>query len=536
MLEQRQLEQLASEYKMMIARGEMRPEEAAMKLNEAATGKSQPMSEFESTYQTQFAQNQGAGLRPGGEVNINLQREAKKYPNAVTANPGSTQMLPNAGYGTPTPGMGSGRDYPVGMSRSARYTSGGVDGAGGGGLNSVPSKPGAYEPTLQENSIVSLGMSNLNDSRKQQGGGLLNNIGDGLGAVGRGLGAMGKAGGGYMEKLFGDPRRMAMLQGGLSMMDPNTYYDQQGFGSVFTGMNRGLGAAQQGYSSVNKREKAQADLEKTRAEAAYTKGGKAGENSAEYERHVKVVMNPNSSEAARKHSQNRIDSMNFTANPNSRFMSDYVWKELIPEQDNLEGSLVDFKELMDVTVDTELGLEFGPTTDLKAQFYGFLEGTLGQDMSGDEGQLLKNSRIYMSAMGGQVAKAITAFGAGTGLSDADRVFAQKMVGMNPGDFTEESLKKLLAYNEGAMRGKLTRQNQRLEKIYGGKDKVPGGMLREMPEMSTNLKKHFIEQIKAGAKFGGKKITEQPDGWTDAYPGQWESLVKGKGGSGTGRIK
>lgn len=33
-------------------------------------------------------------------------------------------------------------------------------------------------------------------------------------------------------------------------MDPNSYYDKQGFGSVFTGLNKGLGAAQQGHKGV----------------------------------------------------------------------------------------------------------------------------------------------------------------------------------------------------------------------------------------------------------------------------------------------
>jgi hypothetical protein len=65
-----------------------------------------------------------------------------------------------------------------------------------------------------------------------------------------GLRNMGKSLGGYTKSLFNDPSRMALLQGGLSMMDPNSYYDKQGFGSVFTGLNKGLGAAQQGHKGV----------------------------------------------------------------------------------------------------------------------------------------------------------------------------------------------------------------------------------------------------------------------------------------------
>lgn len=54
----------------------------------------------------------------------------------------------------------------------------------------------------------------------------------------------------YTKRLFNDPARMALLQGGLSMIDPNTYYDQQGFGSPWTGLRAGLGAAQQGMQGV----------------------------------------------------------------------------------------------------------------------------------------------------------------------------------------------------------------------------------------------------------------------------------------------
>ena len=92
--------------------------------------------------------------------------------------------------------------------------------------------------------------------------GLLSQMGDGLKSMGQGMS-------GYMGKLFDDPNRMALLQGGLSMMDPNSYYDKQGFGSVFTGLNKGFGAAQGGMQGV-------LDRRKSRAETAQLhQGGKS---------------------------------------------------------------------------------------------------------------------------------------------------------------------------------------------------------------------------------------------------------------------
>lgn len=82
--------------------------------------------------------------------------------------------------------------------------------------------------------------------------GIFDSIGSGLKSAGRGMGQ-------YAEKLFNDPNRMAMLQGGLSMMNPNSYYDQQGFGSVFQGLETGLGQAQKGMKGVLDRRKAISD-------------------------------------------------------------------------------------------------------------------------------------------------------------------------------------------------------------------------------------------------------------------------------------
>lgn len=89
-----------------------------------------------------------------------------------------------------------------------------------------------------------------------------------FGRMGDGLKSMGQGMSGYMGKLFDDPNRMALLQGGLSMMDPNSYYDKQGFGSVFTGLNKGLGAAQGGMQGVLGRRKSRADIAKTKGEAS----------------------------------------------------------------------------------------------------------------------------------------------------------------------------------------------------------------------------------------------------------------------------
>tara|TARA_R110000765_G_scaffold31238_1_gene73130 strand:+ start:5711 stop:7273 length:1563 start_codon:yes stop_codon:yes gene_type:complete len=66
------------------------------------------------------------------------------------------------------------------------------------------------------------------------------------------------------------------------------------------------------------------------------------------------------------------------------------------------------------------------------------------DPGSDEAERLNNTKIYISQKGQDVANAITAFGAGTGLSDKDREFAEGMVGADPSKYTEENIRKLLA--------------------------------------------------------------------------------------------
>ena len=55
---------------------------------------------------------------------------------------------------------------------------------------------------------------------------------------------------GYMDRLLSNPRRMAMLSGGLAMMDPNNSYDEQGFYNPSLSYQKGLSEVQAGNSDA----------------------------------------------------------------------------------------------------------------------------------------------------------------------------------------------------------------------------------------------------------------------------------------------
>jgi hypothetical protein len=330
---------------------------------------------------------------------------------------------------------------------------------------------------------------------------------------------------------------MALLQGGLSMMDPNSYYDKQGFGSVFTGLNKGFGAAQQGMSGVLGRQKSVADRLKTQAEAQYAASGKGNENTAEYERHVKTLMSPTATKAAKAYAQKRVDKLNAPGtNYDTKNKAEYIWKEEIPKNIQKSDSLHAYVDTMNATLDSPVGIAFGKGADTLTSIFNFLETRMGQDL-GEEGEKYANTKSFMSRMGVSVGQVISLFGAGTGLSDADREFAIDIAGANPSDFTEASLRHLLVLNEGQMRGEVMKANKRISEMYGGEGNVPPGMLQELPGMSENLKRHIAKQIKAGTyRVGGKPVTERPEGWVDSFQGEWESLQPKGGGWSVREVK
>jgi hypothetical protein len=87
--------------------------------------------------------------------------------------------------------------------------------------------------------------------------------------------------------MFNDPARMAMLSGGLTALDPSSYYDKEGFQSPWTGLRSGLGGAQAGYKSVIDRRKAEAETALAKAKTTAEGQAKAPDvKSAQFGDHV----------------------------------------------------------------------------------------------------------------------------------------------------------------------------------------------------------------------------------------------------------
>lgn len=88
-----------------------------------------------------------------------------------------------------------------------------------------------------------------------------------------------------------------------------------------------------------------------------------------------------------------------------------------------------------------------------------------------QGDAVANTQAFGSVMAGQVASLIKNFGAGTGLSDADRQFATRMAG---GDVSMDktAIKRIIGINEKASRNVIEAYNKEAETIPGDMSPFP----------------------------------------------------------------
>ncbi len=91
---------------------------------------------------------------------------------------------------------------------------------------------------------------------------------------------------------------------------------------------------------------------------------------------------------------------------------------------------------------------------------------------------IANTEAFVASTAKQVAAIIKAFGAGTGLSDADREFATKAAGGNI-SFNEKSIRRILDINDRASRGVIKRFNKAAESVP--EDFSPFPLRIDLPE-------------------------------------------------------
>jgi hypothetical protein len=138
----------------------------------------------------------------------------------------------------------------------------------------------------------------------------------------------------------------------------------------------------------------------------------------------------------------------------------------------------------------------------------FISGTLGNvrleiaKALGLEGA--EDTQAYFSGIGGQVAQIIKAFGAGTGLSDSDLKFAERMAGGSQ-ELTVDTIKKIVRLNDEASKYVIKRYNKRRSELSA-----------KEPELSDYYPE--VRVIVREGTLDGRRVVEYSDG-TIEYVGR-----------------
>jgi hypothetical protein len=120
-------------------------------------------------------------------------------------------------------------------------------------------------------------------------------------------------------------------------------------------------------------------------------------------------------------------------------------KELVAQRKDVMGAVNSLNNLKEAKKILDSGIITGTGAEYLTNAGNFLSSRLGITFSQDP---VANTQAFAATMGTQVGQIIKQFGSGTGLSDADREYAEKIVG---GKITlnENAIRKLIDINEKA---------------------------------------------------------------------------------------
>jgi hypothetical protein len=184
----------------------------------------------------------------------------------------------------------------------------------------------------------------------------------------------------------------------------------------------------------------------------------------------------------------RAGATNVNVDVNKKSMvalGEEMGKDLVKQREKAETIIASVNHLNEAKLLLDKGIITGTGADFLTKAGNAL-ATIGIKNFEDP---VANTQAYTATMGRQVGENIKLFGAGTGLSDADREYAEKMAGGKV-EINEKAIRKIININERQGKFILSRYNQKAEEAM----KRPGA--DQLPyDLRIDLKKVFGGEAK-----------------------------------------
>ena len=164
-------------------------------------------------------------------------------------------------------------------------------------------------------------------------------------------------------------------------------------------------------------------------------------------------------------------------------------KTILTEREDAMGAVSSLENIQEARKLLDGGMITGTGAEFLTSFGNFLSSRLGIDFAEDP---VANTQTYAATMGKQVGQIIKQFGSGTGLSDADREYAEKIVGGKV-TLTEKALRKLIDINERAFTNVVKNYNIKADQIMSkpGADNLLYDLRIDAPEAKPKKKFEII---------------------------------------------
>lgn len=177
-------------------------------------------------------------------------------------------------------------------------------------------------------------------------------------------------------------------------------------------------------------------------------------------------------------------------------------KELVAQMKEAQKEAINIGHLDEAERLLDAGMITGTGAEFLTNVGNFLSSRLGINLAKKP---VDNTLAYAATMGRQVGQIIKQFGSGTGLSDADREYAEKIAGGKV-SLTKDSIKKLLDINRRISIFHVTDYNRRAEQAMKkeGGDQLPYDLRVNMPQRKKRIVERRVSQT-------GKTLVKYDDG-------------------------